>query len=105
MLSSVGITGVLVATVRVDREGEIRSIRVDARPGVHELFRTSLQRDLELLRFKPARTLGIARASTVEYTFRYVLVADATSPCPRAHDEREIIVCSIAPPVVRERTF
>src|SRR3954463_7822955 len=58
MLRSAGTTGTLAATIRLDRHGEVKRIRVDDPPGVHELFRVGLQRDLETLRFAPARVLG-----------------------------------------------
>jgi hypothetical protein len=105
MMSSTAIEGAVAARVEVGRGGEVRSVRVHALDGTHELFTASLRRDLEPLRFRPARVLGIARASTMAYTVRYVLVTDAGSPCPQARAEREIIVCSVFSNDARERTY
>ncbi|GLC24698.1 TonB family protein [Roseisolibacter agri] len=71
ILRSVGVPGVVQATVVVDRGGRVRDVRV--RSTTHELFTQATRAGARAMRFEPARRGGRAVAAAVPMEVRFLL--------------------------------
>jgi TonB family protein len=110
MLRSANVSGTVNVSVQVDSHGSVRTVGFDSLPAAHEQFRAAARYSIRPIRFKPARTFGIARSGTARYTIDFVLVrsrrplrpgerlsdGDTVLVCPSPRSPSHLVVCAEA---------